>query len=371
VLLVGAGLLGRSFVNLITLDPGFDAEHMLVAQMLLTGERYRGGASTLAFAHTTVDRLDALPGVTAAAVSTGMPLAGGLHGLITVVGRPRSRDAQQGNVTAVTPGYFRALEIPLRRGRLFRSADRGGAQQVVVNEALARTIFPGQDPIGQRISFGIYATDTGTIVGVVGDTRGRSLVATPPPIVYESLADDQQYFVNVIVHTAGDPAALVAPLRATLRDIDPDLPVDNLQTMRGIMAESITAQRLYAALLGVFSTLALLMAAAGLYALVSYAVVRRTHELGIRLALGAVPRDVLRLVVGRGARLALVGILLGVGGALAATRVLRSFLFEITPSDPVVFVGVALGLAVVALAASWLPARRATRIDPVAVLRDE
>ncbi|HEX5479791.1 MAG TPA: ABC transporter permease [Dehalococcoidia bacterium] len=371
VLLVGAGLLGRSFINLITLDPGFDAQHMLVAKMILPGDRYPGGASTLAFAHTTVDRLEALPGVTAAAVSTAMPLAGGLHGSINVAGAPKQDDAPQGHFTAVTPGYFRALGIPLRRGRLFRPGDRGGAQQVVVNDALTRALFPRQDPIGKRISFGMYTTDTGTIVGVVGNTRGRSLVAAPPPIVYESLADDPQYFVNAIVRTAGDPGALAAPLRATLRDIDPDLPVDNLQTMPEVMAESITAQRLYATLLGVFSTLALLMAAAGLYALVSYAVARRTREVGIRLALGALPRDVLRLVVGRGARLALAGICIGTVGALAATRVLGSFLFEITPTDPVVFVGVALGIAVVALGASWLPARRATRIDPVAVLRDE
>jgi len=190
-------------------------------------------------------------------------------------------------------------------------------------------------------------------------------------VIYQPLTDDVQSFLKVIVRTAGDPASLVAPLRASMRELDPDLPIDALQTMRDMMAESVATERFYAALVAIFATLAVLMAAAGLYAVVSYAVVRRTRELGVRIVLGAEARQVLRLVVGRGAVLALAGILLGVGGALAATRVLKSFLFGITPTDPLTFVAVATGLAFVALAASYVPARRATRVDPMVALRME
>ncbi len=190
-------------------------------------------------------------------------------------------------------------------------------------------------------------------------------------MIYEPLADDAQGFLKVIVRTAGDPGALVASLRAALRTLDPELPVDALQPMRQMMAESVATERFYATLVAIFAGLALVMAAAGLYALISYGVVRRPHELGVRIALGADAGQVLRLVVGRGAVLAFLGIVLGAGGAIATTRVLKSFLFEITATDPVTFGGAALGLVVVALIASYLPARRATRVDPMVALRTE
>ncbi len=369
MLLVGAGLLGRSFTKLMTLEPGFDPEHALVAQVNLPAARYGTTAQKLALAQVVIERTGALPGATAAAVSTGTPLAVGAIGTIRVPDQPEQPEAPWGSFTAVTPDFFRALGIPLRRGRLFVPGDGGAARPVVVNEALVNTFFPGQDPIGRHVAF--YGGRIGTIMGVVGNTREMSLSAEPPPVIYEPLADDAQSFLRVIVRTAGDPAPLAAPLRAALRTLDPELPVDALQPMRQMMAESVATQRFYAALVAIFAGLALVMAAAGLYALISYGVVRRTHELGVRIALGADTGQVLRLVVGRGAVLALLGIVLGAGGAIATTRVLKSFLFEVTATDPVTFVVAALGLAVVALAASYLPARRATRVDPMVALRTE
>ena len=369
MLLVGAGLLGRSFVKLMTLQPGFEPTHVLVAQLRLPDTRYQTDRRRLTLAQSAMERSRALPGATSVAVSTGTPLAVGAMGTIRVPGEPEQADAPWASITAVTPDFFRTLGIPLRRGRLFLAGDGGSARPIIVNEALARAFFPGQDPLGKRVGF--YGGRVGTIIGVVGDTREMSLPAAPPPVIYQPLADDVQSFLKVIVRTAGDPASLAAPLRAAMRELDPDLPIDGLQTMREMMAESVTTERFYAALVAIFATLAVLMAAAGLYAVVSYAVVRRTHELGVRIALGAEARQVLGLVVGRGARLALAGILLGVGGALAGTRVLKTFLFGIAPTDPLTFVAVAMGLAFVALAAGYLPARRATRVDPMVALRAE
>lgn len=369
MLLVVAGLFGRSFLKLMTLKPGFEPSHVLVAQLHLPETRYQTEARKLALAQSLMERARALPGATSVALSTGTPLAVGAIGNILVPGEPEQADRPWAGITAVTPDFFGTLGIPLRRGRLFVAGDGGRARPLVVNEALAKTFFPGQDPLGKRVSF--YGGRTGTIIGVVGDTREMSLPAAPPPVIYQPLADDVQSFLKVIVRTAGEPASLVAPLRAAMRELDPDLPIDALQTMREMMAESLATERFYAALVAIFATLAVLMAGAGLYAVVSYAVVRRTRELGVRIVLGAETRQVLGLVVGRGAVLALAGILLGVGGALAATRVLKSFLFGITPTDPLTFVAVATGLAFVALAASYVPARRATRVDPMVALRME
>ncbi|HEV2671557.1 MAG TPA: ABC transporter permease [Gemmatimonadales bacterium] len=244
MLLVGAGLLGRSFVKLMTLDPGFDPEHALIAQVNLPAARYETTAQKLAFAQVVTDRARALPGVTAAAISTGTPLAVGAIGTITVPGQPAQSETPWASFTAATPNFFRALSIPLRRGRLFVPGDGGAARPVIVNEALVNAFFPGQDPIGRQVAF-FGGQRIGTIIGVVGNTREMSLPAAPPPVIYEPLTDDPQSFLKVIVRTAGDPVAVATPLRAVLRTLDPALPVDELQPMRQMMAESVATQRFY------------------------------------------------------------------------------------------------------------------------------
>ena len=367
VLLAGAALLAVSFGRLVRVDTGFTPERLLVAQMNLRGGRYATDTTRLAFARALVDRARAIPGVGAAAVATGTPLAIGALGSIKVDGAPTAEDAPATMFTSATADYFRVLGIPLRRGRLPAdgAADRDA---VVVNEALARAFFPGQDPIGRRVSF--YGGSMGrTIVGVVGDTKAMSLDAEAPPQIFQSYSAHPEPYVKLVVRATGDPAALARAVRAAVRELDPGLPLDKLSTMRELMSESVTRQRFYATLLAVFAGSALVMAAAGMYGVVSYAVTRRTRELGVRVALGATAADVLRLVVGRSGRLALTGIALGALGALWATRVLRGMLYDVTPTDPAVLAGVAALLAAVALVASWLPGRRAARVDPARTLR--
>ncbi|HEU4628405.1 MAG TPA: ABC transporter permease [Gemmatimonadaceae bacterium] len=371
VLLAGAGLLVASVRHLLRDDAGFTADGVLVAQIELRGTRHTGDTATLAFSRALLERVRAMPGVAAAAMSTGTPLATGAFGTIEVVGGPTPRAAAPTMFTAATADYFRALGIPLLRGRLLRDDGADGPGAIVVSQTLARTYFPGQDPIGRQVRF--YGQSiTGTIVGVVGDTKAMALdESAPPPHIYQPFAADPAPYLKLVVRAAGDPAALAAGVRAAVRELDPDLPIDALTTMRQLMSESVTRQRFYATLLAVFAAAALVMSAAGIYGVVSYTVTRRTREMGVRLALGATAGDVLRLVFGRAGLLAGAGLLLGGLGALAATRVLRSMLFEIAPTDPRVLGGVAALLAVVALAATWLPARRATRVDPVQALRAE
>jgi predicted permease len=316
-----------------------------------------------------LERVRAIPGVAAAAVSTGTPLAAGAFGTVEVVDGPNPRPSPDNMTifTAASRDYFRALGIPLRRGRLLADDAVAERDAIVVSEAAARTFFPGADPIGRRLKF--YGEVTGTIVGVVGDAKAMSLDRAPPPHIYQAFAVAPAPYLKVVVRGAGDPAQLAGAVRAAVRAADPALPLDKLSTMRELMSESVARQRFYATLLAAFAASALLMAAAGMYGVVSYAVTRRTRELGVRVALGATAADVLRLVVGRSGRLAVTGIALGALGALWGTRVLRGMLYDVTPTDPAVLAGVAVLLAAVALVASWLPGRRAARVDPAVTLR--
>ena len=367
VLLAGAGLLMRSFLRLSHLDPGFAPGRVVVAQLQLPGLRYSGPERVGAYVDGVLRQVSSIPGVGSAAVANGVPLSGG--GIITFGVRRPGRAAGQEQATwlmAVTPDYFRTLTIPLQRGRALATSD---PDAIVIDDAAARAYFAGEDPVGQRLTF--YGGRTRTVVGVVGNTRQESLHEAAPPHIYEALSSEPSWYLWVLVAVGGDPTRSVDAVRRALRGVDPEVPVDRVDPMTASVAESLARQRFYALLLGIFSGAALLLAAAGVYGLFSYAVSRRTREFGIRIALGADRERVARLVLGRASALAAAGILVGLAGALAAARTLRSLLFEVGTADPLALVGAGLLLGATSLAASWIPARRATKVDPLVALRSE
>lgn len=364
LLLAGAGLLGRSFLRLIRLDPGFEPTHVVVASLQLPATRYADLDRRRAFAAEALARIAAMPGVTNAAVASGLPLDGGEVGSVSRPDRPNAKDLPWAWVAAVSPDYFRTLQIPLLRGT--SHADPHG---IVIDGAAARAYFPGEDPIGRTLAF--HGADTRTVVGIVGDTRQESLADAPPPHIYESFDADPPQFLKALVRTAGDPSTIVIPLRNALQSLDHEVPLDQVAPLRDRVANALATERLYTLMLGIFAAAALALAAIGMYGVASYAVTRRTREIGIRRALGADRGDVLSLIVGRGMVLAALGLVPGVVAAAVGTRVLASFLFEVRPLDPTVLGSVGAVLLATAFLASYLPARRATRIDPMVALRAE
>jgi len=381
VLLAGAGLMLRTVWALVAIDPGFEPRGVLTATFFMPASRYEGPPQRAAFAERALARLQTLPGVEMAGATSHLPLAGGqLTYGFAIEGRPElaaagdSGGMPEADFRAVTPGYLDALRIPLRAGRGVAPSDAAGATPVAwINEAAARAYWPGEDPLGRRIQI---ARGRGTppwreIVGIVGDLRHEGLAVPPRPEVYVPFAQDPLPYFAVTLRTGGDPAALAVPLRAAMHEVDADQPVSRLRPMADLVAASTSGTRFQGTLLGAFASIALLLAAVGIYGVMAHAVARRTREIGVRMALGAARGDILRLVVGHGMRLAAAGITLGIGGALALTRLLRAQLFGVAPTDPATFVCVTLGLAAVALAACWLPARRATRVEPLSALRAE
>jgi predicted permease len=275
----------------------------------------------------------------------------------------------------VSPAFFATIGLPLRRGRLLDDTDRRDRPAVVVNESLARRYYPNEDPIGKEIYLG--APDNrlfprGTIVGVVGDTRDAGLGSDPLPTVYIPLAVMPGWpALSFVVRSAGDPASVAPAARGAIRALDPDLPIRNARTIDAVLAESVAPARWSMTLLGVFAGVALLMATLGVFGVLSFLVTQRTRELGIRIALGAAPATVRRMVVGQGLGLIGVGIALGLAGSVALTRLMASLLYGVTPTDPATYAGVAALLVAIAVVASWLPAKRATRVDPMVALRAE
>ena len=375
VLLVGAGLMLKSFARLHGVNPGFTTAGLLTARVALPAARYDSVAKKVAFAEALLARLRALPGVRSAAVVSSVPLSGqNAQWGYWVDGRPAPTlaDVPVAVVRSATPDYFRTMEIPLRRGRLFD--DRlGGVREAVVNETLAREHFRGEDPVGRRVRAGSPEAEPVTIVGVVADTRHRTLDEPVPPQLFLANSHGAAVFGSfaVALRVAGEPGALAAALRREVRAIDPDLPVAELLTMDEVIAAGTSRQRLSSGLLAAFAGLALLLAAVGIYGVIAYASAQRAREFGVRIALGAASGDVLRDVLGGAARLAALGVALGLAASLALTRLLQSQLYEVSATDPAVLGAISLLLLAVALAASYLPARRATRVDPMAALRAE
>ena len=375
VLLVGAGLLIRSFLRLSREDPGFDASHVLAAKVDLPTNRYNTDPRQAAFFEELLARIRRLPGVTSASAINWLPFGGGgSASSYFVEGRPAPAPGQElgADIRAVDPEYFHTLGIPLRSGELFTGRDGPTVRKaVVINQALARQVFPNENPIGRHILMPWGDTLNGEIVAVVGDTRAAGLDSLPHPTLYWPMAQFPWSFMSLVIRTPGEPEALTAPVAAEVRALDPDVPLGNPRPLDSFLSQSVASQRFTMLLLGAFAAVAVVLAAIGISAVVANAVVRRTREIGVRMALGAGRRDVLGMVLRQGMMLVVIGIAAGLAGAAALTRVLRSLLYGVSPTDVVTFAGVPLLLAGIALVAAYLPARRAAEVDPMVALRTE
>lgn len=380
VLLIGAGLLIKSFSRLMEVHPGFRTAGVLTFQVTLTGRE--SAPQIVNFVEQIVERVKALPGVQTAAATDSLPLTDLARiGVAEIEGRPPIDFSQveRGEVTpvsrpTVTCDYFHAMGISVKKGRPFTSQDaRPPAGSVIVNEAFERHFFPDESAVGKRIRLmpGPAEARWQTVVGVVSDVRQSGLSRDVMPHVYSPDLEDMDGAMSFVVRVTGEPAGLISAVRAVVAEVEPNQALYNVMTMEQRLANTTTSRRLNTVLLGSFAAVALLLAVVGIYGVMSYAVTQRTREIGMRMALGARPGSVMRLVMGQGMRVVLIGAGLGLVGALALARVLRNLLFEVAPTDPATFVCVTLLLSAVALLACYVPARRAARIDPMEALRCE
>jgi len=384
VLLVGAGLLLKSLHALLGQDPGFNLHNVLTFSVNLPDSSYPSdktppyySAAAVRFDHDFTQRLRSLPGVLDVGQTSGIPASGGSGTIRFVVeGRPTATGQEdECQIITVSTGYFSSLKIPLADGRFFNARDvRGAPDVVVVSRAFSKAYFPGENPIGKRIRFTYSAQNPFLqIVGVAADTASIDLAAPPPPIIYTPNDQGPSTYLSYMVRTAGEPDAFVGAARAALQEMDPQLPLIQPQSLEQIanQSPSVFLRRYPSYLIGSLAALALILAVVGLYGLISHLVLRRTREIGIRVALGAQRRDIMRMVLRQGLRATVAGVTIGVVAGLALTRLLRSLLYGVTPGDWLTFLSVALLLLVVALAACSIPARRATRVDPIVALRYE
>jgi len=378
VLGIGAGLVIRSYQKLLAVKPGFDTAGVLTAQVWLAESKYPDAASQSEFGKHVIARLGAMKGVKQAGASMLSPFSGANAG--TTIMPEGSEALPEGDlphvaVDIVSPGYFGAMGIPLAKGREFAEADATHSEMVVVvSDALAGSAWPGADALGKRIRFGRDASaPMMTVVGVVGDVRQLNLKSGPAPEIYLPYSQGLFSFpvMTVAVRTEGSTQPVVSALRAAAADVDADQPVFDIKTMSERVNESSATDRFQLLLLVIFGGLSLLLAAVGLYGVVDHSVSQRTREIGVRMALGAARGNVLLMVLGQSSRIILIGVAAGLAGAFGLTRLMATLLFQVTATDPVTFVGVPLVLLVVALAASYVPTRRAARVDPMTALRYE
>lgn len=373
LLLIGAGLLIASFARLLRVSPGFKPEGVVIARTSMPSSRYPKVELGKAMYRRVLDGIAVFPGVEAVSVASNLPLADDWTIGFRIEGEDQNTYHSAGN-TWVSNDYFRTMGIQMLAGRGFTDDDREGATPVIViNQAFARTIWPGEDPIGKRVRWGGWGVEWLTVVGVVADVRALSLEKEPPPASYMPIFQVSRARRNVvfIARTSGDPAALIAAMRDRIRAVDEELPVYEIRTMNSVIAESVDQRRFAMLLISIFAWVSLLLSSVGLYAVMSNLVAQRTRELGIRVALGARGSDLLKLVVRQGAILTLGGIVLGLLCSFALTRTLTSLLFEVSPTEPAVFIMIPMLLAGVALGACLLPARRAMKVDPIVALRHE
>jgi putative ABC transport system permease protein len=381
VLLIGAGLLVKSFARLRSTPLGFDSARVLTGSITLPEASHPTMASVKSYYQQALARIVARPEVQAASIVNALPL--GMNGVrirgdLTIEGEVSERPGLSANKVGIGPDYFKVLGIPLLKGRAFTEHDTADSPGVVIiSESLARTAWPNRDPIGKRLNIGFGGESWREVVGVVSDVKQQEVGEASSVSLYQpflQVADKRRWFLGdmtFVVRTVAEPQSFAATLRSELAAVDRELPLYNVKVLKQVVGEQLTDPAFYTLLLGSFSTLALALAAAGIYGLVSYATAQRTHEIGIRMALGARTGDVLRLVIGQGMRLVVSGIAIGVVGALTLTRVLSKFLYQVTATDAQTFVAISLLLAVVALLACYIPARRATKVDPLVALRYE
>jgi putative ABC transport system permease protein len=379
VLLIGAGLLIRSFARLLDVKPGYATENILTMQVGLPNASYGQPEKRIAFLQQLEASLKGIPDVTSVGVVTRLPLMSALNNVTTflsIEGRQvPTGERPEIDFRRANTGYFQTMGIPLLSGRLVTEQDvANGTNSVLINEAIAKRFWPREDPVGKRIS---TATQSGqqtqwqTIVGVVGNVRHLGLDIDPRPELYYHTNTSPPFGPVVVIRTKSDPKSLVSLARAKVRELDRDLPVSNINTMDQLVAQSVAQRRFGMFLLGTFAILALVLAAIGIYGVVSYSVAQRTQEIGVRMALGAQTRDVLRLVLKNGLTLAVIGVGIGLVGATFLTRLMVKLLFEVRPTDVLTFAAVSVGLLSVAFLASYIPARRATKVDPLVALRYE
>ncbi len=377
LVLIGAGLLLRSFMRLSRVDPGFKPQHILSAEFGLTPDRIpllnRGP-----FIERVLDKIKTVPGVQSAALISDLPM--GVGETVTTVepegqAKDKKSETRFAALRTVSPGYFELMGVPLRSGRTFTEADRDGTTPVaVINDIMARDFWKGENPLGKRFTMG-GAPPTYTVVGVVAGIRYSGLQGELRSEMYrlekQSPKDSVPFMMRVVMRTQGDPLALTSPIRAAVREVDPGQPVSSVRTLEEMVGNSVAKQRFFLLLLGLFALLALLLSIVGIYGVTSYSVAQRTRELGLRMALGAQPGDILRMVIRETGTLTVIGVVLGLAAAYALTRFMESLLFNVKATDPLVFLGIAVVLILVSVLAAFFPGRRATRVDPLVALRAE
>ena len=395
ILLIGAGLMIRSFHRLQNVNPGFSYDHLTSFNMTLPRQKYANEEQRGEFFRRLVENIRALPGVEATAAASGLPLGNnGWQTSFQIDGRPvpPPNETPLMDACTVTPDYFRAMSIPLLRGRYFTDQDNraflagrdlskldegerqiAGVNVMIIDEEFARRYWPNEDAVGKRVRFGTEATSPVlTVIGVVGRVKMDGLSQDSHRVQgYFALAQLPASGIGIIIKAAGDPTQLVAAARAQVKAIDADQPIYGIRTMTEIRAESVASERLNLTLLSLFAGIALVLAVVGIYGVMSYSVTQRTHEIGIRMAIGAQPRDVFRMIIGQGMILTLIGVVIGLLGAFGLTRLMATMLFGVEPTDPATFTVLAALLTAVALVACYLPGRRATKVDPVVALRYE
>jgi len=374
VLLIGAGLMIKSFLRLQQMSLGFNPDNVLAVNLSLSRSKYPEDRQQVAFFQAALERLQSLSGVQSAGATTGLPLTLTVSGSdFRIEGRPEPEPGKEMiiNTRSVSPGYFGTLGIPFIKGRDFSDRDKSDAPKAaIINYDLARIYFPDEDPIGRRITF-----DEGmswiSIVGIIEDVKQLGLDSSAKPEVYFPYLQVTGPSMSIVVRTASNPLSLVAAMKSQIQEIDKDLPIADVKTMRQLLSESVSGRRFNTLLLTVFAVVALVLAAVGIYGVMTYSVSQRTHEIGIRMALGARASEVLKLVVGQGMFLTLAGVATGVVASLFLTRLMSSMLFGVTATDPITFAAVSALLAGVALGACFIPARRAAKVDPMVALRYE